>query len=448
MKPKAAQFEIDLARGKLTHPQRLRMDIGMTYQARPQMFRPLGGHERMMYHYSSAHPRHFCIVAELTAARLPDDYRRAHQAVLSRHPLLRAKIDFDHEGGPSFYECPMIPEPDLLQRQADFDWCRTVESELQRDFDAAAPRHRTTIVHDDTGAHVIITLHHAIADAIAGTAIIEDLMHALAGRPLAPLGFPTALEGDEIFLTFDRPRTGVEVALKGMPNVGMLIEIASQPLWRDFQGDRIAVRSASLDENLVAGLESKARKHRIPLNSIICTSIAAAALKREARKNYRILSAINLRPILGFAAGECAMRTIEAVVPLASVSAEHFWICARWHSEQIASIRDPEKISSNNRLLDSVISPGSDPRLSCGLLGTLNQDATVTNLGRLSVARSVDDVGLTALWGPMGHGRLSTERFFGISILGDKLHLVETTPADHPSFIDGIIEVLEWVSQS
>jgi hypothetical protein len=63
-----------------------------------------------------------------------------------------------------------------------------VEGELNRPFDTVpGPLMRATVLWASDGASIVLSFHHAIADARSGIRIIDDLMRALAGEHLDAL---------------------------------------------------------------------------------------------------------------------------------------------------------------------------------------------------------------------------------------------------------------------
>ncbi|WP_064692711.1 condensation domain-containing protein [Rhizobium aegyptiacum] len=251
-------------------------------------FRPLGAHERLLFHYSVDHPRHFCIAAYLKAERCGDDYLVAFNAVRERHPLLRAGICLSADGSPVFFACDDAADPILVSREQYWHWTDVVEHELEVDFDAAGPLHRAAVLWHPTGAFVILTFHHAIADGMAGIAIVEDLMRSLAGEALEPLAVPQAVEIHGVCQA-DLATSDCPASVRMLPSEQDLIDVAGQPLWRDFKNDRVSVSSGSLDGALAERLHQIARQESTTINSVICVALALAARDVEKRDDYTIM---------------------------------------------------------------------------------------------------------------------------------------------------------------
>lgn len=402
-----------------------------------------------MFHYSAAHPRHFCMIAKLKAKRTAEDYRRAFKAIQSRHPLLRTTIADAEDGlGPAFVECRTLCEPSIQPRYTSEGWLELVQGELERDFDDNAPLFRGTILHDEAGAAIILTFHHAVADAISGIAVIEDFMRALSGAAMMALGVPQSMDSDGehagIGAASIQNSAGDQQAI---PDPSALLDIAKQPLWRSFAGDRVAVEATMLDAALTTQLRDIARRHGTTINSAICIALALAAYQRENRSDYTVLSAVNVRPILGLDREACVLRAVAGTVPIARATIDQFWIAAKSHYEAVRQIRSADRLESLRQMLNMIITPDCDPRLASGLLGTLRYDAVVSNLGDLNIEEKVGDISLDALWGPVGQARLHKERFVGVATIGNVLHLIEARPTYQPQLLDKLVRNLRKVCQ-
>src|SRR5712672_3079978 len=150
--------------------------------------RLLGCCERFFRLYSLAFPVHFCLVAQIGGAFDAAKLSAAFDQVRRRHPALRVCIVDDAETGPAFYETDNSIEVHAAPVDADIDWRGVVESELTLPFDTIpGPLMRATALCASYGASIVLTFHHAIADALSGTRILDDLMRALAGEHLDAL---------------------------------------------------------------------------------------------------------------------------------------------------------------------------------------------------------------------------------------------------------------------
>ncbi|MGZ2506010.1 hypothetical protein ACVINI_006556 [Rhizobium beringeri] len=400
--------------------------------------RALGPQERLMYYYSMRHPRHFCMIGRIAASRMAGDYRRAISAVQARHPLLRVAIKSDADGQPCFY-LTRPSETELVQRNTISHWSGIVQAQLERNFDDDAALFRATVVFDEAGAELILTFHHAIADGMAAIIVLEDIVMALAGGVLRSGAVPPPIgiaEGKRMART--------EPSLRYNPDFDTrkLLSIAGMPLWRDFQGDKVAVKTSALNRSVVAALRNVARKNRTTVNSAVCVAAAFSTAGVEQRGEVRVLSAIDLRPLLGLERTACAMGAIAGTIGIAPDSRIGFWEHASLHAEKLKHLRNPENSLQLSAALDETLAPGCDPELASGLLGGLNYDLVVSNLGDLGEVQQIGDVRLEAIWGPAGQGRLLDERFVGVVTFGSEMRLIEARPVHRLSILDDVVRML------
>ncbi len=289
---------------------------------------------------------------------------------------------------------------------------------------------------------MVLTFHHAIADGMAGIAVVEDLMRALAGEIIEPLGTPDAINERTFQAGGFLSQDGFDKVAMAIPDEATLLDIAERPLWRRFKDDKVSVGTATLEIAFAERLREIARSNGTTVNSAICTALAIAAGMREARRDYTILNPVNLRPVLGLSAKECAMRAIAGTLTLSDASLLNFWALSRKFGAQLNELRKPERVQQTNRALERLIGPRCDPRIASGLLGTLGYNAVVSNLGRLSVPDRIGDVELEAIWGPVGQARLNEERFIGVATSTSVMRFIEATPSYQAPLLDALIETL------
>ncbi len=401
-------------------------------------FRVLGPQERLMYYYSMRHPRHFCMVARISARRTARDYSSAISAIQAKHPLLRAGIRSREGVQPTFYSARPW-EPEVFARSSFQHWSEVVQAELKRDFERDGPLFRATILFDESGAEIVLTFHHAIADGMAAITVVEDIAKALAGEVLQSTAVPSPIGPvDSGQYAEPAPLLTNRPALDNRK----LLAIAGMPLWRDFHTDEVAVKTAALNRSIVEELRKAARENRSSVNSAVCVAAALSAAQVEHKDEIRVLSAIDLRPLLGLGRDECSMGAVAGIIGISTDHRIGFWERASLHMEKLKQLRSPENGRQLNEALDRILTPGCDPDLASGLLGGLNYDLVVSNLGDLGKDRQVGDVRLEALWGPAGQGRLLDERFLGVITFGSEMRVIEARPFHRLSILDEVILML------
>jgi hypothetical protein len=152
----------------------------------------LGSLEELVWLYDQTSPFHCVMGATFIGAETAAPWREVLDALQRRHPLLRVRIERDASTYPKFVtdEAARIP---LRTGEADIGWAGEMSRELQMSFDPRnAPLIRAVVSGDTTGSTLLLTAHHAIADAISLTWVFRDVLLLLSGQKLEPLA-PTGL---------------------------------------------------------------------------------------------------------------------------------------------------------------------------------------------------------------------------------------------------------------
>jgi hypothetical protein len=391
-----------------------------------------------MYHYSTAHPRHFCVVAEIKAVKTREEYEAACMAVSQRHPLLNVNVRFNDNGIPCFYASDTHLQPVLRQVNDVGSFTQFVADELLLDFLGTSPLGRIAIIYNGGGATIVLTMHHAIGDGLSGVSLISDFLKGLSGSEIGSLPVPAAVE--DVLGPPEGSDSAVGEGADALPPVEQLIGLASQPLWRSFDGDKVTVKTEVLSATHVHKLRNLARKNETSVNSVICAAVAIVAARGEGRDTYRILSPVDLRRKFGLDARDCVLRATAGTIALPAH--EELWTLARTHIEEMNRLRSTAEIQRTGRMLDQLITPSSDPRVAVGVLGALGYDAVVSNLGVIDIPREYGDISLEAIWGPIGQARLERERFFGVSTFAGTLRLIEACPVSQELIGSDVVELL------
>lgn len=435
-----------------------RKNLNVVAEEEPDFIRELGAHERLHHYYSAEHPRHFCVVAELAADKDPEDYRGAFAMIQRRHPMLSVSVRDDTRYGAGFYRTDQPLKLTFIPFAEEADWRRVVERELATAFpDSEGPLMRVTILHDD-GLHdiefhgagratVVLTLHHGAADALSGAYIIQDLMEALNGRTLPPLPVMPPLE------TIVAKRLLNADAIAPAPyaeeDAAALRAIADAPLWRPFEGDRPIVSTLAFDRAFTARAVHCARENGTTMHGAICAALVCSTAADIGKDTFAITSPFNLREMLDIDQRNCALLVSVGTVrfPLRNrrgLTGSAFWTLARQATADLAPARTPDGVLRGLGAFETVLPPATaDSRLACGMMGSFQYDAVVSNLGALPIPTTVGSVRLEAFWGPSVQGRFTNERVIGAASLDGQLRIVQTTPSHIPPFLDDLRRLLE-----
>ena len=147
----------------------------------------LGSLEELVWLYDQTSPFHFVMGATFIGAGTAAPWREVLDVLQRRHPLLRVRVERNASAYPEFVtdEAARIP---LRIGEADIGWAAEMSHELQIPFDHRnAPLIRAVVCGGAAGSTLLLTVHHAIADAISLTWVFRDVLLLLSGQQLEPL---------------------------------------------------------------------------------------------------------------------------------------------------------------------------------------------------------------------------------------------------------------------
>ena len=378
--------------------------------------RPLGVCERFFRIYALAFPVHFCLVGEIGGAINPAKLRAGLEQVRGRHPALRVGIADDAEAGPSFYATDNPIEVHTAPVGAD--WRRVVESELNRPFDTIpGPLMRATALWESDGVSLVLTFHHAIADALSGARILGDLMRALAGEPLAALPLIPPLEAMIPNLASppaSASDSDADVAVNG-PEQGAQAS------------DRLAASIATLewDRAETANLVRSCRANGTTVHGAICAA-AARHIPASDADTVRMQCPIDLSGVAGIEAGHCGVFIGAGAVEIPATRERPLWLDAREVVDSLRAARSPAAVAGMLQWITAAFPPtaGAD-KLRQFFASQPPDSAVISNLGVLPLAADYGPLALKAIWGPAMLTNLPADRqTIGVSTFDDRLRMV------------------------
>jgi len=322
----------------------------------------------------------------------------------------------------------------------DYDWKQEVERELTtRLHGSPGPLMRASILYRSNRAHVILTFHHSIADALSGVFIIRDLMAALNGYVVLPLPMTRSAEAMLAALPVAAPQEDKQAVPHLDPEE--LRAIAARDIWRDFSGDRVTVSTMALSEVLTERLREHARANGTTVNGAICAALALHVFERDGAETCTLGNAINVRTTLGVEE-ECGFFATVSFVDLPRGRRDAFWALARQATEDLVAPRTLAGVSASLDFMAAYITAETPQEIANGIFGSGKSDAFLSNMGKLSIPQTVGCLHLDAFWGPMSQAHRKQECFIGVATLGNRLRLVQTSPDDVPSMLNAIREHL------
>jgi Condensation domain len=402
--------------------------------------RELGARERLLHLCALEHPTHFCVVAEIVGDIAPEAYIPAFATLQRRHPMLNVDIQAPAgSSGGAFHAINRPIEVKIRAASQAHDWQREVERELNTPQPGSpGPLMRATILHQHDRVHVVLTFHHAIADGLSGAFIIRDLMAALNGCVILPL--PRSPSMEELFSALPRS-AGDDAAPVPQLDPAELRALAGQDIWRKFDEDRIVVSTLALGERLTARIGEGAKANGTTVHGAISAALALSLFDQGAAASVTILSPVSLRSMLGLDE-ECGFFSLAGVACLPHDRSE-FWTLARQATDELARSRSRAGVSASVNFMTAHVTAQTTADVASGILGRIEADAVLSNLGKLAIPQTIGRLRLNAFWGPMTQVRLKRERFIGVATLGHRLRLVQTSPHGTPSLLQAIKDYLK-----
>jgi hypothetical protein len=272
--------------------------------------RKLAGVEHALRFLDDVAPFNVVVVLRLEGDLPIAGLRVALDEIQHRHPLLQTRIaTANHEysfhfGGPG-------PIPiEISEPTAPDNWLAAAEEELHQRFDLdAGPLMRCRYLPNQSGGHLIITLHHTIVDGVSAVYLVSELLSLCSGQPSSGTG-QMSQEGRFPALALYPPKysgTGFFPAAASFMARQMADEVKFR--WRS-RGVRKAPLAGTgrcrllpmhFPARLTATLFEASRRRRITLNAILSAGLVAAAQRHlypSPRAPLRHIIFTDLRPHL------------------------------------------------------------------------------------------------------------------------------------------------------
>jgi Condensation domain len=396
--------------------------------------RSLGCCERFFHLYSLAFPVHFCLVARVEGALDSARLGAALEQVRRRHPALRVSIVDDAENGPAFCRTDNSIKVCAVPVEAEADWRGVVESELNLPFDTVpGPLMRATALWRLDGASIILTFHHAMADALSGTRILDDLMRALAGEHLRALSPLPPIE-EMIARAVSNPALALDGATRA--------DISSKAPERVAQAPDKFTANISIfewDQKETARLVQRCKANGTTVHGAICAA-AARHLPASDDKTIRMHCPIDLSRIAGIESGHCGVFIGAGTVEIPAMRRRPLWLDARDIVDRLRAARSPVAVARMLQWIAAELPPAARKDQVREFFASQPQSsAVISNLGVLPLAVDYGPLALKAVWGPAMLTNLPADRqTIGVSTFAGRLRMI------HQSYqpIAGLLEAI------
>jgi Condensation domain len=377
----------------------------------------LGSLEELVWLYDQTSPFHFVMGATFVGAGTAAPWREVLDALQRRHPLLRVRIERAASAYPKFVtdEAARIP---LRMGNADIGWAGEMSRELQISFDYRnAPLIRAVVCGATTGSTLLLTVHHAIADAVSLTWVFRDVLLLFSGQKLELLGPAVSQDemlGNALRVVSERPARTLPPAT------------ASESSFRE----RLQVQHRALSRDLTTAIAEKARSESTTVFGAL--SAAAILAGRSLSNRWRTEAVRFLCPVSSRRHAEFqeAVRAYFNIIPLhlAPKIDSDLWGLARYCKAAVLPAQSREGAQGIAKQLVGFLEAGPSPADVCHFMHAhFASNGSLSSVGAIPYPTRARDIELTAIWGPALSTGVDGEQYLGAVTVNGQLHLTNTS---------------------
>jgi NRPS condensation-like uncharacterized protein len=398
-------------------------EIGMALNQAPAtaIRRPLGTMEKLFWLADQNRPMHFAVVAEVGGSTRIEQWQDALDRVCRQSALIWSCIVPDERGAPVFSPVPYGSIPLHVVENAMSEWTAHVAGQLDQPFDASrAPLLRATLLHGADRSVIILCVHHSIADGLALSFLMRDVLRAFASEPVRLSTETASIE----HLVAARRST------LAMPQAEATHTTRPPMPYRPLDGSTPRVEAVRLTRETTRSLRERARVERSTLHGALCAALTAAAstlVPGWSDVPLRVLSPIDVRRRMLNSSEHIAL-CVTAVILDDESSTQDFWSMARSFSDRLEPAKSVEGISALVAMVHDLGSPISTVQQAQEFLAQgFSAEILLTNLGAVEFKDTYGPLTLHALWGPSVHTGFAMGQTVGAVTVGDQLHLLHTS---------------------
>ncbi|KAA2240353.1 hypothetical protein F0L74_29795 [Chitinophaga agrisoli] len=391
--------------------------------------RPIGAFEKIFWLLDQYSPVHFTIAAEIAGATTDEEWHTAFAKVQQRYPMLSVAIPDD---GTQLIQVPVTPIPLRIVYGAQDYWHKELEKELSITFDyTKAPLMRAVLIRQERNTVLLLTMHHAIGDAMSVIYILRDLLQVLDGQTLpAPHPFAPSLD-DLLDLTASAPVSYAPAKHNGEEQH----HVHPVPITQRLQ----------LPAQLTRSLIERARTERTTAHGAISAAMVLAATQLNPAWQHapiRILTPTSARAHVN--AGEnTGVYLNSPVVPYDAATTPFFWDLAREGKARLTALTNPAHLADNMAHLREAVLNGMDVAGAAQVLQFgLTHELFISNLGRLPYGPDFGRLQLSAVWGPATFTGLEGTQAMGIACVGEGICIINTTHTPLEGLLETAAQIL------
>jgi Condensation domain len=396
--------------------------------------------ERMHWLMDQNHCNHFPMAAEVRGHTTVTMWRDALNDLQRRHPLLNVYIGMQENSRPAFYQADGHKIPLVVRkRTSPSQWQAEFEDEISTPFDTSeSPLMRAQLLLGDDRCEVILTTHHSIADGMAITYVIRDLLTAASGEKLAPLPAPPSQ--DELLAAI--LRTLPAPVAKDEANTAPRSRPAA---FRPKDGARPQVTGLRLSCEQTSLLVKSARRQQTTVHAAISAALVLTGretLPTWKEHGVRVLSPISLHKMLNVE-NDCVLALTAGKVSFQPPSDIHFWDLARWARQALLPFQTMEGVRTMSGLLEKTFLKDVDVETVAEFMAQgMGYELVVTNVQQFPFENRFGDLTLEGLWGPSALNGFQGEQAVGVATVNGSLHMVHTSYTPVDTFLNRAVDLL------
>ena len=284
------------------------------------------------------------------------------------------------------------------------------------------PLVRFACLRDQKICDIVMVLHHAVADGLSAVILMGDLLRYL-GNPSAPVEElalqPSmgALIPKEVY-DFLPPPEKILASFQSSERQGAQSVLEMPP-------PRFHVLHRSMDKSQLKPLLARCKENRVTVHGALGAAVllASQAVYEDGQTTRTLQSPVSVRHLLpADLEGHFGMFITIVKEPVECHTERDFWDITRDVSGHLHELVNPQKLMMRLAATESVADyMQREGQMKLGLLKA-DYDASVSNLGRLTIPTEYGAVKLRSLIGPT-FGANKDEKVIGVNTLDGQLNL-------------------------
>jgi hypothetical protein len=400
----------------------------------PAHSRPLTAQEEIYWRLTYNDQIHPVLAAEVRGQTTIAQWRMALDTVQRHHPLLQVAVEMPDSDN-KYFQPMFVPRGGAIipLRSEAGGGERTIEDEIERELatpflSGEAPMARGVLLLAPERTVFILAISHSIADGMSALFLIQDVLTAVAGRPLDTIA--TSPSAEEL----------LGVAPAGPNEATLDVNNTSINAGRK---PTVILRSLSIEAT--AKLAATVRAH----GSTVHAALAAAfvlAMRRLAPQfqiaPLRVISPVSTRSELDAPNG-LGLYFTSPQSSFEPAHATNFWDIASQARADIVASSSRNALVDATAVMQSLTRQGLSNRDAAAMLkGAFAMDMLLTNLGRIPFASNFGKLSLERVWGPAVLGGLEDTQTVGVVTTNNQLSLTLTSHHPLPHLLETAISIL------